>query len=172
MPEDENEFMYSDDRVEEDVMDFEHETETDVLKNESKSFKMKATSSREVKSLKIQKEKTMSNIQKTPKTKDTKKAKPEMTVELKNNSKFKTKDAVKSKSNVNHDQESNEGVHDMSSSPSIMEDDYECDGYDETTQMKGTGVKTDSVKDKLFTTKSGEIIRRDGYKIPKISRYY
>ena len=180
LPKDEDVYMDSDHKEEEEVMEYDHENaeaENDVLKKEKKSFKMKAMSSRVTKSLKISKEKPKRNTQKPTENKDPKKVKSEMTVEMKTNPKIKTKDATKYQSDDTHAQENNVGVHDISSSPGNLDEDYEYDRNDETTKMKGTGlkmvdVKTGRTKDKLFTKPSGDVVRRDNYVIPKISRYY
>jgi hypothetical protein len=181
---DKDEYMDSDSKDEEEGMDCDHErteAENDVLKK--KSIKMKVVDKRETKSLKVSKDKPKKNALKTTKTKDPKKVKPEMAVELKTNPKpkLKPKDATKYQSNDTHAQDNmanNVGVHDMSSSPDTVRDldeDDEHDEHDGTIEMNRPGlkmvdVKARHVKDKLVTTPSGDVVRRENYIIPKILR--
>jgi hypothetical protein len=103
-----------------------------------------------------------------------------MPVELKTKPKpkLKPKDATKYQSNDNHAQDdmvNNMGVHNMSSSPDTERDMDEDDEHDGAIKTKGQGlkmvdVKARNVKDKLVTTPSGEVVRRENYVIPKILR--
>ena len=181
---DKDEYMDSDSKDEEEGMDCDHEraeAENDVLKK--KSTKMKVVDNRETKSLKVSKVKPKENALKTTKTKDPKKVKPEMAVKSKTNPKpkLKTKDATNYQSNDAHaqdDMDNNVGVHDMSSSPDAVRDLDEDDEHDEndgTIEMNRPGlimadVKARHVKDRLVTTPSGDIVRRENYVIPKILR--
>jgi hypothetical protein len=181
---DKDEYMDSDPKDEEEDMDYDHEhaeAENDVL--EKKSIKMKVVDNRETKNLKVSKEKPKRNALKPTKKKDPKKVKSEMAAEMKHNpqTKIKPKDATKYQYNDTHAQDNmanDVAVHDMSSSPDNVRDldeDYEHDGNDGTTKTKGTGlkmvdVKARHVKDKLVTKPSGDVVRRENYIIPKLTR--
>jgi hypothetical protein len=178
---DQDESMGSDSKDEEEGMVYDHECAeagNDVLKQ--KSIKMKDVDTRKNKGLKVSKEKPKKSALKITKIKDPKKIKSEMPDELKTKPKpkLRPKDATKYQSNDNRAQDdmvNNMGVHNMSSSPDTERDMDEDDEHDGAIKTKGQGlkmvdVKARNVKDKLVTTPSGEVVRRENYVIPKILR--
>ena len=180
---DQDETMGSDSKDEEEEMVYDHEDAevgNDVLK--PRSIKMKEVVTRKNKGPKVSKEKPKQSTLKITKINDPKKIKSEIPDELKTKPKpkLRPKDVAKYQSNVNHAQDDmfdNMGVHNMSSSPDTERDMDEDDEHDGTIKTKGQGLKMVDVKvrnmkdkDKLVTTPTGELIRRENYTIPRILR--
>ena len=152
------------------VYDHEYtEAGNDDLK--PRSNKMKEVVYRKNKGLKVTKEKPKQNNPKITKKNAPNKIKSEIPDEPKTKPKpkLKPKDVAKYQSNM--------GVHNMSSSPDTERDMDEDDEHDGTIKTKGLGLKMVDIKvrnikdkDKLVTTPSGELIRRENYTIPRILR--
>ena len=192
MQTDQDETMCSDTNDEEGVYDQEDaEAGNDALKQ--KSIKMKDVHARANRGPKVPQEKpkqSTQKVQKVTKIKDPKKIKAEKPDELKSKPKpkLRTKDVAKYQSNDNpakddmfdDDPNSNVGVHNMSNSPDSERNMDEDDVHDGTIKTKGHEVeRLDRVdgkvrnakdKDKLITTPSGEIVRRENYVIPRNQR--
>ena len=141
---------------------------------------MKDVDIRMNKGTKFPKAKPKQSTLNSTKINDPKKIKSEIPDELKTKPrpKLRPKNVAKYQSNVNHAQDDmfdNMGVHNMSSSPDTERDMDEYDEHDGAIKTKGQGlkmvdVKARNVKDKLVTTPSGEVVRRENYVIPKILR--
>ena len=186
--------MCSDSKDEEEEVVYDQEDAeagNDALKQ--KSIKMKDVHASANKGPKVPKEKpkqSTQKVQKVTKIKDPKKIKAEKPDELKSKPKpkLRTKDVAKYQSNDNpaqddmsdDDPNSNVGVHNMSNSPDSERNMDEDDVHDGTIKTKGQEVKRLKMvdgkvrnakdKDKLITTPSGEIVRRENYVIPRIQR--
>ena len=164
------------------------EARNDTLKQ--KSIKMKDVHTRMNKGPKAPQEKPKQSTLKVTKINDPKKLKDEKPDELKSKPKpkLRTKDVAKYQSNDNlakddmydDDSNSNVGVHNMSTSPDSERNMDEDEVHDGTIKTKGHEVeRLDRVdgkvrnakhKDKLITTPSGEIVRRENYVIPRNQR--
>ena len=194
MQTDQDETLCSDtkDEDEEGIYDQEDaDAGNDALKQ--KSIKMKDVHARANKGPKVPQEKpkqSTQKVQKVTKIKDPKKIKAEKPDELKSKPKpkLRTKDVAKYQSNDNtaqddmsdDDPNSNVGVHNMSNSPVSERNMDEDDVHDGTIKTKGQEVKRLKMvvekvrnakdKDKLITTPSGEIVRRENYVIPRNQR--
>ena len=177
----------SKDEEEEVVYDQEDaEAGNDALKQ--KSIKMKDVHTRMNKGPKAPQEKPKQSTLKVTKINDPKKIKAEMPDELKSKPKpkLRTKDVAKYQSNDNpakddmYDDDSNRnvGVHNMSTSPDSERNMDVDEVHDETIETKGheverldwAEVRNEKHKDKLITTETGEIIRRENYVIPRKQR--
>ena len=191
MQTDQDETMCSDSKDEEEEVVYDQEDAeagNDALKQ--KSIKMKDVHTRMNKGPKAPQEKPKQSTLKVTKINDPKKIKAEMPDELKSKPKpkLRTKDVAKYQSNDNpaqddmfdDDPNSNVGVHNMSNSPDSERNMDEDDVHDGTIKTKGQEVKRLKMvvgkvrnakdKDKLITTPSGEIVRRENYVIPRNQR--
>ena len=187
---DQDETMCSDSKDEEEEVVYDQEDAeagNDALKQ--KSIKMKDVHTRMNKGPKALQEKPKQSTLKITKINDPKKTKAEMPDELKSKPKpkLRTKDVAKYQSNDNpaqddmsdDDPNSNVGVHNMSNSPDSDRNMDEDEVHDGTIKTKGHEVerldrdgkvRNVKLKDKLITTASGEIVRRENYVIPRNQR--
>ena len=200
MQTDKDETLYSDVRDEdEDGVYSREDTEAENAILKQKSIKkMKDVHASVNKGPKISKEKpkpSIQKVQKVTKIKDSKKIKAEKPAGLpgRSKSKLRNHDAAINQSkddptNGNEDDlyddgpNSNVGVHNMSISISpgseksmdvaeVLDEAVETKGY-EVGKVKGLEkqVRHENPKDKLITTESGDIVRRENYVIPKKQR--
>ena len=197
MQTDQDETLYSDVRDEdEDGVYSREDTEAENAILKQKSIKkMKDVHTSVNKGPKISKEKpkpSIQKVQKVTKIKDSKKIKAEKPAGLpgRSKSKLRNHDAAINQSkddptNGNEDDlyddgsSSNVGVHNMSISPGSERRMDVAEVHDETIETKGheverldslKQVRNENHKDKLITTESGEIIRRENYVIPRKQR--
>ena len=164
--------MGSDSKDEGHEMVYDHEyTEAGNDDLKPRSNKMKEVVSRMNKGIKVTKGKPNQNNPKITKKNTPNKIKSEIPDEPKTKPKpkLKPKDVTKYQPNME--------VHNMSSSPDTMRDVDEDDDHDGTVKTNRLGLKMVDVqvrkikdKDKLVTTPSGELIRRESYTIPRILR--
>ena len=189
MQEDQDETLYSDSKDEnEDGAYSQEDAETgnDILKQKSIK-KMKDVPASASKGPKSPKEKPKQSIQqanKVIKIKEPKKIKAEKPDGMKGRqkSKLRTQDGTNHQSKDNpakddtDDDEPNRnvGVHNMSVSPDSERDMEVDEVHDEPNVTQGNAVErlewVEIGKDKLITTNTGEIIRRENYVIPRKKR--